>query len=202
MPQSLGPELKVRVHVPYISVSPYRKAVNQFCLPGFSFCLNSVFTHPVTEHFYLRHMIPFPFKCPNFMNSGDGLLQCSSWERVRKVAPRSCLLLGPCLESGHPTVQYFWFMETLSSPQCWGLCCIQIPLFFLWPWGSWGHILPPGIPPCFVSWAPLRQNFKSTFLHSSGGSLCPVYLPIYHLGFMSPHLLTCKKVATFLFVEL
>ena len=39
------------------SVHPQGKAVSHSCLPGF--CLHSVLTQPMTEHFFLRHTTLF-----------------------------------------------------------------------------------------------------------------------------------------------
>ena len=53
--RSLAPELEVCTQ--HYSVSPHRKAVNYSCLPGFH--LSSVFSWPVTKHFYLRNATEF-----------------------------------------------------------------------------------------------------------------------------------------------
>jgi len=57
MSASQCPALELKAGTLYSSVCPHGEAVNHSCLPGF--CLHSVYTQPVTEHFYLRHTTPF-----------------------------------------------------------------------------------------------------------------------------------------------
>lgn len=100
-PGSLGPKLKVCT--PNSSMSPHRKAVNYYCLPGFH--PSSVFTQPVTNHFfYLCHMTPF--ESPNFIDScsvhlhipprgtrGSQWSSVSYWDTCREQLPHPATFL-------------------------------------------------------------------------------------------------------------
>jgi len=57
MSASQCPALELKAGTLYSSVCPHGEAVNHSCLPGF--CLHSVYSQPVTEHFYLSHATPF-----------------------------------------------------------------------------------------------------------------------------------------------
>ena len=57
-----------------ISSPGIERSHSLLCLPGF--CLHSVFTQPVTKHFYLKHRPPFDF--PNFADPCSPHSHCAS----------------------------------------------------------------------------------------------------------------------------
>lgn len=80
-----------------ISSPGIERSHSLLCLPGF--CLHSVFTQPVTKHFYLKHRPPFDF--PNFADP------CSSHSHCASGGKEEVLPSFSCLESGHLTVPRF-----------------------------------------------------------------------------------------------
>lgn len=151
---------KIKSHAPYSSVSPQGKA---------GFHPHFVLTQPVTKHFQLRHTIPLR------VSKSCRLL----WHTY------TLLLLGECRVSPHGSAIFgsparmvtwqghgSWFIATpswkatpgladwrrLPHPSAWEFCCCQAPTFFLWPWQSWDHTIPPTIPPCLATWEPFRHR--------------------------------------------
>ena len=144
---------------------------NHFCLSVF--CLHSVFTLPVTKHFYPRYEAPFWVSkhyrlqqhAPHFSSQGR--------EEGSRHASASCWVDTRKWLSNHASGS--WFMATSRRKPTPGLTgCSQLPCSdvvilgnsaplkhppsFLWPRGSWDHAVPSGIPSCFATWVPFRQG--------------------------------------------
>lgn len=93
---------------PCSSVSSHRKAVCHSYLPGFH--RNSVFTQPVTSHFYIRHMTLFcASKLYRSLQSTPALLLPGKGD----WPPWSCCWLGPCSDTITQLCPGGWFMTTL-----------------------------------------------------------------------------------------
>ena len=203
---------------------PHGEAVKHFCLPGF--CLHSVYTQPVTEHFIsqpchslwsFQTLLP-PVACIHTAPPGGG----------REVLPWVCCLLCHHSESSRPTQGSSWFMTTpIWSPLLHSLVAASFPAQMSGnsptlrqpcsfcdsrnPEPRLSHLgFHPASPPECLSRrddphrsrllkVPICTRLLYHFLKAGLWMLPPltVYLPIYPLGFTSLHLLPCRKWSLF-----
>lgn len=124
----------------------HREAINHSCPPGFH--LNSMITHPVTEHCLYQACNPVS----SLQTLSDPVVQTPTPPQGRKGHLAGLLPLAwPLLGEWSPNQavvcglwQHCVERQLLNSTVCsrlsysdvWELCHTQAPPFFLWPWGS------------------------------------------------------------------